>query len=411
MNLLPMTFILAINVGFMEYHDPRHIAFLILMLCPCICIYYGIKNGWSKWENALLPITSFNLAFLLAFIEPSAMPLNILSLGGPRFVVLGLWSAFDLYLVASWFGSLADQAGRKKSFEDFRRYSTYYQLSSVLAGVLMLLGLLLGVAGIAGRDIIDWLFLGLGLLMASFAMLNLVVWGSNLDEGRFFGNEELATRGFLHSMFGLDEYEVEVRRYIVNCPLCGSDEIVAKLYSKKEGLFCKDCFAQWDIRLDLLGFMWGELKVAAKDGTGQALLGKRMKGYELRKMAIEVQSRRHKLQKPLQEREEPKPHKGLLQDIFGREKTERNVRKFFVNCPLCGSQDIEINLGFVRRDTLTCRNCRGKWHIYINYSHLQWAELEVSPNGHVEKDLVGKRIDSIELLKTALERRKRAHSN
>ena len=408
-NLTPLSLVLMLNVGSLEYRDPTQIAFLVLLLCPCVLIYYGIKTGWSKWEYGLLLFALFNLAFLLAFIKPSAMPLTTLGAPAPWFVVFGFWSSFNVFIFASLFGSLADHAGREKKLEDFRRYSEFFEFATMFAADMFVLGLIVGISGTTGHDIFDWLFLCLGLLLTSFVTLNLAGWASDLDEGRYFGDERLATKGFFGSTLGEDYYEIEVFRYFVNCPLCGSDEIVAKLYSSKDVVFCKNCFAQWHVYVDLGGFKWAKLEITARDGAGQSLLGKRMKGYELRRIALERRRPEKRPQSPLQEAKSTKRYKGSLK-LWARlhrlEKIELNVRDYFVNCPLCGSEDIEVNL-LDLRDTLTCQKCSGKWHLYISplNSRLQWVELEATANDNTGTELLGNRLDPIELLKMALRRR------
>ena len=83
-------------------------------------------------------------------------------------------------------------------------------------------------------------------------------------------------------------YESDVRTYFPYCPICYSKRIQVKLISGgRDAVFCENCNASWHIYVGLTGFKWGELEIEAPDGRGKDLLGKRMKGKEWRKMAME----------------------------------------------------------------------------------------------------------------------------
>lgn len=80
-------------------------------------------------------------------------------------------------------------------------------------------------------------------------------------------------------------YESEVRGYFICCPICGSNEITVHLiHLGRDTLSCQTCKALWHLNYSIT-FKWAELEVAAADGKGSDLLGKRLKPSEWLKMA------------------------------------------------------------------------------------------------------------------------------
>ena len=88
---------------------------------------------------------------------------------------------------------------------------------------------------------------------------------------------------------GKEAYESNVRGFFLCCPLCGNDKINAFLPSLSSGgrdtLTCETCGAKWHLRISALGLSWAELELSSKDGRGQELIGKRLKGAEWRELA------------------------------------------------------------------------------------------------------------------------------
>jgi len=62
------------------------------------------------------------------------------------------------------------------------------------------------------------------------------------------------------------------------------------------------------------------------------------------------------------------------------------------------------------RDTLTCENCKAKWHIKMGLlDNLKWAELDIESKNGKGLELLGKRLDKDEWRKMAREIRKTLH--
>lgn len=64
-------------------------------------------------------------------------------------------------------------------------------------------------------------------------------------------------------------------------------------------------------------------------------------------------------------RQESRKESPLLREY------ESDVRKYFPNCPICGSREIEVNLIPSGRDTLSCKDCGAVWHLYIGLMGLK----------------------------------------
>lgn len=100
--------------------------------------------------------------------------------------------------------------------------------------------------------------------------------------------------------------------------------------------------------------------------------------------------------------------KGLRkpQELFGFSEYESDVRGYFPSCPLCGGREIEVNLTSGGRDTLSCKNCDARWHIYVGLTGLKWAELDLEAKDGVGRELLGKRMKGNEWRRMAIEKRK-----
>lgn len=80
---------------------------------------------------------------------------------------------------------------------------------------------------------------------------------------------------------------------------------------------------------------------------------------------------------------------------------ESNVHEYFPYCPLCGSKRMEANITMGGRDTISCENCRARWHIYIGFSGFKWAELDIKAKNGKGAELLGKRLNGDEWLRIA----------
>ena len=85
---------------------------------------------------------------------------------------------------------------------------------------------------------------------------------------------------------------------------------------------------------------------------------------------------------------------------------ESNVRGFFPSCPLCGGRQIEVNLVRGGRDTLSCKNCGARWHLYIGLRGLKWAELDLEAIDGKGKEFLGRRLAGDDWRKIARKKRK-----
>jgi hypothetical protein len=79
-------------------------------------------------------------------------------------------------------------------------------------------------------------------------------------------------------------------------------------------------------------------------------------------------------------------------------KSQNNVPEIaererdFRFCPLCGDEEMEVNIMPYGRDTVSCKGCGAKWHLYIGITGFRWAELETQPEDGTGAELLGKRI-------------------
>lgn len=99
-----------------------------------------------------------------------------------------------------------------------------------------------------------------------------------------------------------------------------------------------------------------------------------------------------------------KPRKP--RESFGFSEYESDVRGYFPSCPLCGGREIEVNLTFGGRDTLSCKNCDARWHIYVGLTGLKWAELDLEAKDGKGRELLGKKMKGNEWRRMAVEKRK-----
>jgi hypothetical protein len=86
---------------------------------------------------------------------------------------------------------------------------------------------------------------------------------------------------------GKEEYEADVRKYFLCCPLCGNGQLTVNLSLSggRETITCETCGAKWHIYMGLTGLSWAELELNSKDGKGIDLVGKKLKKEEWRQKA------------------------------------------------------------------------------------------------------------------------------
>ena len=69
--------------------------------------------------------------------------------------------------------------------------------------------------------------------------------------------------------------------------------------------------------------------------------------------------------------------------------------KYFSYCPICGNDEIDINVGEGGKDTINCDNCGAKWHIYFGFFNkkLKWAKLTLPTKDGGAREYLGKKIE------------------
>lgn len=87
---------------------------------------------------------------------------------------------------------------------------------------------------------------------------------------------------------------------------------------------------------------------------------------------------------------------------------EAEVREHFPFCPLCGSENLKINIVSFGRDTMTCKDCGATWHLHFSrLSGFAWAELEAEADDGTGREFLGHRTENSQWQKMAREARKR----
>jgi hypothetical protein len=92
---------------------------------------------------------------------------------------------------------------------------------------------------------------------------------------------------------------------------------------------------------------------------------------------------------------------GCMVDWSGREDYEKDLRSYFQCCPICGNNQMTLNLIPMGRDTITCASCDATWHTYIGLTGFKWAELDLPSKDGRGQELVGKRFSKYEIRKAA----------
>lgn len=88
---------------------------------------------------------------------------------------------------------------------------------------------------------------------------------------------------------GHEAYKSDVRKYFICCPICGNTRLSITVVSGgTDTLTCKDCDCMWHLNIGLFGFKRAELDVQGKNGLGSELVGRRLKGKEIKKLAQEA---------------------------------------------------------------------------------------------------------------------------
>lgn len=57
---------------------------------------------------------------------------------------------------------------------------------------------------------------------------------------------------------------------------------------------------------------------------------------------------------------------------------------------------MEVNITLGGRDTLSCENCRARWHVHFGFWGFKWAQLDIKANDGRGAELLGKRLSGDE---------------
>jgi hypothetical protein len=82
--------------------------------------------------------------------------------------------------------------------------------------------------------------------------------------------------------------------------------------------------------------------------------------------------------------------------------------KYFRFCPICGNDEIDINVGEGGKDTINCYGCGAKWHIYFGFfdKQLKWAKLTSATKDGEGSEYLGKKIEPINWKEMAIKSHK-----
>jgi hypothetical protein len=79
-----------------------------------------------------------------------------------------------------------------------------------------------------------------------------------------------------------------------------------------------------------------------------------------------------------------------------------DLRNYFKCCPICFASakgTFNVHLATGEEDTLTCKICGARWHLYIvPFGGFQWARLDSAAKDGRGKEMLGKRFDKKEIL-------------
>jgi len=137
-----------------------------------------------------------------------------------------------------------------------------------------------------------------------------------------------------------DQAEKAVRKYFPYCPFCGEEDLDFQ-YAFRDALKCPSCLAQWHIYFKFFPELKkAVLEVAANDGRGTELLGKKVENATWRKLARE--SHRH-----MQETTPP-PRPPMVKE---KETIKETIIKeiVMISCQYCG--------GLMPQTSIFCPNC------------------------------------------------------
>lgn len=186
----PMSFMLTLNIGFMDYYNVKQMFFLVLFLCPCIIIYYGIKSEWTNSRKTIVPVALLNSSFLLAIFEPSAMPLSALPIvSNPKFLVLMFCGGLNLGLLWAVFVAMSQNAmtrrhkERKRALVDYRKNVEKARFTLMFAANLIFLGI--GTTMFT-FDVFGWISFSLIILFANKLMLEITGRSGRIEEKEYF---------------------------------------------------------------------------------------------------------------------------------------------------------------------------------------------------------------------------------
>jgi hypothetical protein len=93
-------------------------------------------------------------------------------------------------------------------------------------------------------------------------------------------------------------------------------------------------------------------------------------------------------------------------DWSGNEDYEKDARKYFICCPVCGQNNLTFSLIPGGKDTVSYDDCGAAWHLYLGLLGLKWAELELEAENGKGNELLGKRIKNDDIRKLSQKARK-----
>ena len=78
--------------------------------------------------------------------------------------------------------------------------------------------------------------------------------------------------------------------------------------------------------------------------------------------------------------------------------------KYFTYCPICGNDEIDINVGKGGKDTINCDGCGAKWHIHFGFfdKQLKWAKLTSATKYGKGREYLGKKIEPLKWKEMAI---------
>jgi formate dehydrogenase maturation protein FdhE len=80
---------------------------------------------------------------------------------------------------------------------------------------------------------------------------------------------------------------------------------------------------------------------------------------------------------------------------------EKELRSYFLCCPICASDRMTARFSSGGKDMLHCDVCGAKWHVHMGLSGFKWAELELAAKDGKGQELLGKHYDKNEIKQLA----------